>query len=186
MSDSKAKGRIIPPHGGASSARPKPSRQPTIVDQPPPVARRDRPGIWELVIEDMRDRDAVGRERYGTPLQAGNGRNALVDAYQEALDLAVYLRQEIEERKQADGVREPGRWYFDDPPAQWSMASAIHDDGVPLRWRIGIAEDGEFTVFGDLELLTGIDVTPFWSLLDAKAWCESQEAEFAQLEKVSG
>lgn len=41
----------------------------------------------------------LGIERYGTPVQAGNGRKALVDAYQEALDLAVYLRQEIEERK---------------------------------------------------------------------------------------
>jgi hypothetical protein len=44
-------------------------------------------------------RDHVGRARYGTPLQAHNGRDALVDAYQEALDLVVYLRQAIEERK---------------------------------------------------------------------------------------
>lgn len=66
-------------------------------DQPPPV-RNDGPAIWPLVIEDMRERDRVGRERYGTPLQAHNGRDALVDAYQEALDLAVYLRQAIEER----------------------------------------------------------------------------------------
>lgn len=36
--------------------------------------------------------------KYGTPLQANNGRNPLIDAYQEALDLCVYLRQEIEER----------------------------------------------------------------------------------------
>lgn len=31
------------------------------------------------------------------PLQPFNGRDALVDAYQEAVDLAVYLRQRIEE-----------------------------------------------------------------------------------------
>jgi hypothetical protein len=37
-------------------------------------------------------------QRYGTLLQAGNGRDALVDAYQECLDLACYLRQAIEER----------------------------------------------------------------------------------------
>jgi hypothetical protein len=51
------------------------------------------------VIEDMRDRDRdrIGRRKYNTPLQAGNGRNALIDAYQEALDLCVYLRQAIEE-----------------------------------------------------------------------------------------
>ncbi len=70
---------------------------PDIKDQRPPRANENRP-IWELVIEDMRARDQVGRERYGTPLQAGNGRDALMDAYQEALDLAVYLRQAIEER----------------------------------------------------------------------------------------
>lgn len=69
----------------------------SIEDQPPPKAA-DGPPIWDLVIADMRERDRVGRERYGTPLQANNGRDALVDAYQEALDLAVYLRQAIAER----------------------------------------------------------------------------------------
>jgi len=68
-----------------------------IKDQPPPVPNTSRP-VWELVIEDMRERDHIGRQRYGTPLQARNGRDALVDAYQEALDLAVYLRQVIAER----------------------------------------------------------------------------------------
>lgn len=69
-----------------------------VRDQPPPTHNQSRP-IWELVIEDMKQRDQVGRERYGTPLQAHNGRDALVDAYQEALDLTVCLRQAIEERK---------------------------------------------------------------------------------------
>lgn len=68
-----------------------------VVDQPPPIPNESRP-VWELVIEDMKERDHVGRARYGTPLQTNNGRDALVDAYQEALDLVVYLRQAIEER----------------------------------------------------------------------------------------
>lgn len=67
-------------------------------EQPAPVPN-DNPAVWDLVIADMRARDHVGRARYGTPLQAGNGRDALRDAYEEALDLAVYLRQEIEERE---------------------------------------------------------------------------------------
>jgi len=71
-----------------------------IEDQPPPTPRASQP-IWALVIDDMQKRDVVGRERYGTPLQATNGRDALVDAYQEALDLVVYLRQAIEERELA-------------------------------------------------------------------------------------
>lgn len=66
--------------------------------EPDPVKTAGRP-IWELVIEDMQERDRAGRAKYGTPLQANNGRDALVDAYQEVLDLAVYLRQAIEERK---------------------------------------------------------------------------------------
>lgn len=69
----------------------------SIKDQPAPTSN-SRPAVWDLVIKDMQERDAVGRERYGTPLQPFNGRDALVDAYQEALDLAVYLRQAIEER----------------------------------------------------------------------------------------
>lgn len=66
--------------------------------QPAPKQNDSTP-IWDLVIADMRERDRVGRERYGTPLRVNNGRDALVDAYQEALDLVVYLRQAIEERK---------------------------------------------------------------------------------------
>lgn len=69
----------------------------TIQDQPTPKPNKSTP-VWELVVADMLERDRVGRQRYGTPLQAHNGRDALVDAYQEALDLVVYLRQAIEER----------------------------------------------------------------------------------------
>lgn len=68
-----------------------------IVDQPAPVPTGGRP-VWELVIEDMQARDHVGRQRYGMPLQAGNGRDALIDMYQELLDAAVYCRQLIAER----------------------------------------------------------------------------------------
>lgn len=66
-------------------------------EQPAPVAN-DKPAVWPLVVADMGKRDAVGRERYGVPLQPHNGRDALRDAYEEALDLAVYLRQALYER----------------------------------------------------------------------------------------
>jgi hypothetical protein len=58
------------------------------------------PAVWESVIEDMRERNAIGTLKYGTPLQPFNGRNSLVDAYQEALDLCVYLKQRIIEDKE--------------------------------------------------------------------------------------
>lgn len=75
-----------------------------IVDQPPPTG--DGQPVWDLVIDDMRERDNLGRSRYNTPLRAWNGRDALVDAYQEVLDLAVYMRQEIEERRSMQEVCE--------------------------------------------------------------------------------
>ena len=67
------------------------------VEQPAPAAN-DRPAVWPLVIMDMAARDQVGRARYGVPLQPHNGRDALRDAYEEALDLCAYLRQAIMER----------------------------------------------------------------------------------------
>ena len=75
-----------------------------IKDQPAP-----QPGqvnVGQLVLDDMNDRIALGVERYGTKLQTHNGRDALVDAYQEALDLVMYLRQEIEERKRSTATDE--------------------------------------------------------------------------------
>jgi hypothetical protein len=68
-----------------------------IADQPPPKSATG-PAIQDLVMADVAERKRIGIERYGTPLQAHNGRDALVDAYQEALDLVQYLRQAIYER----------------------------------------------------------------------------------------
>lgn len=69
----------------------------TRPQKPPTPADGD---VWKLVIADMESRRQFGIEKYGVPLQVANGRDPLIDAYQEALDLAVYLRQEIEKRRQ--------------------------------------------------------------------------------------
>ena len=53
--------------------------------------------ILGMVLADLANRALEGKEKYGEPLLAHNGRNPLWDAYQEALDLAMYLRQAIEE-----------------------------------------------------------------------------------------
>lgn len=66
-------------------------------DQPLPVVNNS-PDIQTLVIADMAKRRELGIQRYGTALQPHNGRDALRDAYEEALDLAMYLRQAVEER----------------------------------------------------------------------------------------
>ena len=88
-----------------------------VIDQPPPIATDRRPAwdivqvfmremprtngyghVHELVLADMAERDKVGRARYGVPLTAGNGRDHLVDAYQELLDHVVYLAAWLDER----------------------------------------------------------------------------------------
>jgi hypothetical protein len=56
--------------------------------------------VWAEVLIDMEERREMGIEKYGTPLQTQNGRRNLVDAYQEALDLCVYLKAEILEREE--------------------------------------------------------------------------------------
>jgi hypothetical protein len=74
-----AKNKIIKP-------QPKPKKNKKVL-----------PNIWDLVIRDMKDRNEAGFQKYDVYLQPFNGRNSLVDAYQEVLDLAVYLRQRIYE-----------------------------------------------------------------------------------------
>lgn len=61
--------------------------------------------LLDLVLMDMRERDALGRTRYGTPLTSHNGRDHLIDAYQECLDMSVYLVNELTEH----GVGADGR-----------------------------------------------------------------------------
>lgn len=55
--------------------------------------------ITDLLIHDLIERDEMGTRKYGEPLKAFNGRDPLVDAYQELIDLLVYLRQYMEESK---------------------------------------------------------------------------------------
>lgn len=67
-----------------------------IADQPPPMPGKT--AVWPYVVADIEERVRLGRERYGTELMTHNGRDALIDAYQEILDAAFYVRQAILER----------------------------------------------------------------------------------------
>lgn len=66
--------------------------------EPPPKVGVATP-TWELVMRDMAERDRTGEAKYGVRHQHDNGRDHLVDAYQECLDQALYLRAEIEKRR---------------------------------------------------------------------------------------
>jgi hypothetical protein len=68
---------------------------------PQPAPQPGQAVVWEAVMDDIRARAAFGKAKYGTELMTHNGRDALVDAYQEALDLVMYLKQEIMERGDA-------------------------------------------------------------------------------------
>lgn len=75
--------------------------------QPAPTAGEGE-AVWPLIYDsvalvlpdwlkaDMKGRHELGVAKYGTPLRVWNGRDAVVDAYQEALDLAVYAKQALE------------------------------------------------------------------------------------------
>ena len=66
-------------------------------EQPCPITN-DLPAITNLVTKDLAERMVMGVEKYGKPLQPENGRDPLIDAYQEVMDLALYLRQMIYEK----------------------------------------------------------------------------------------
>ena len=55
--------------------------------------------ILGMVLADLTNRALEGADKYGEPLKAHNGRNALWDLYQELLDAAMYIRQAIEEQR---------------------------------------------------------------------------------------
>lgn len=92
-----------------------------VTEQPAPKAVEGEPAIWDLIIQDvdrnaipgsiaalvavdMRTRDEVKARDHGQRLQAFNGRDALVDAYQEALDTAAYIRQNMREGRGGSNV----------------------------------------------------------------------------------
>ena len=105
-----------------------------IDPQPPPIPAAGDvwadliPGLPEILQPYAAERRVQGIERYGTPLQADNGRDALADAFQEELDRIAYLRQ-YNLRMQANldaaiastGKRSAAaRWYAD--RVWWSAA----------------------------------------------------------------
>jgi hypothetical protein len=67
-----------------------------------PKKENANPEVWNLVIQDMNARNEFGRSKYGVGLKPFNGRDTLLDAYEEALDLCVYLRTAIYERDVPD------------------------------------------------------------------------------------
>lgn len=49
--------------------------------------------VQDALILAIRERREYGIRKYGRPLETNNGRDALTDAWEEALDLLTYLTQ---------------------------------------------------------------------------------------------
>lgn len=68
--------------------------------------KNSHPEVMKLFLKDLKARYKEGVRRYGVPLQPFNERDALQDAYEEAIDLALYLRQALYERDRGSKKRE--------------------------------------------------------------------------------
>lgn len=73
-------------------------KQLNLFEEQPSPESNNKPYVYSLLLEDLESRYKIGMQRYGKALQPFNGRDALRDAYEEAIDLAFYLRQAIYER----------------------------------------------------------------------------------------
>ena len=68
---------------------------------PQPHPSHNGASVTDQVIEDLSSRREFGIKKYGGELTTHNNRLPLWDAYQEALDLCLYLRQAILENEQS-------------------------------------------------------------------------------------
>lgn len=69
-------------------------------DQQLPV-HNNTPAIQDLVIADIDARKQLGLKKYGTLLQANNGRSFLQDLYEELIDACMYVKGALEEERLA-------------------------------------------------------------------------------------
>ncbi len=67
-----------------------------MTEQPKPKGSGNP--ILGMVLTDLTNRALEGKLKYGEPLLANNGRDALQDLYEELLDAAMYIKQAMVER----------------------------------------------------------------------------------------
>lgn len=65
----------------------------------------DDPAKSEALAADLDERDRIGRETYGVPLYSHNGRDPLIDLYEELLDAYVYATQYKLEHEDSSAAR---------------------------------------------------------------------------------
>ena len=60
---------------------------------------------WAYVVEDMLQRNKDGKKKYGRQLDVNCPDDMLQHAYEEALDLAVYLKNRMLQEKASKSYR---------------------------------------------------------------------------------
>jgi hypothetical protein len=55
--------------------------------------------VLPLVLSDLKERAAMGRKKYNNDYRVHTRENPLQEAYEEALDLVMYLRAHLEQEK---------------------------------------------------------------------------------------
>jgi hypothetical protein len=92
-----------------TNKKPKTIAQLAILSQPTPKPNNYQPCFvqsvsWLLgkecddLIDGIESRKDLGLERYNVYLQMQNGRCPIVDAFQEGIDMMLYLNQEYQEK----------------------------------------------------------------------------------------
>lgn len=87
-----------PPWGAGLRALDREEKAADRGGQPVPIHQEGEPSMHDLLMAEVEKRKSLGLSRYGTILQANNGRDALQDLLDELIDGCVYLMQLIRER----------------------------------------------------------------------------------------
>lgn len=93
------------------------NKRPAATPEPPPAGK----GAFVLseVLKDLCARADMGFKKYGTMLRTNNGRDALMDAYQERLDELMYFKQALMEREQS----------LEERIVQWAKDRGLYEKG---------------------------------------------------------
>ena len=76
--------------------------------QGPPDQSGGGSEIYQLVLHDIIERSEFGARKYGMPLRTEADIDWMVNAYQELLDMLVYMRGRIEQlKRRPEGAERP-------------------------------------------------------------------------------
>mgnify|MGYP003345817272 CR=1 FL=1 len=60
--------------------------------------KKKKKPVGHYLLSDIKKRMKVGKKSYGTYLFTNNGRDAMLDLYEELLDACFYIKQAMMER----------------------------------------------------------------------------------------